>query len=204
MAQDQRETKDWIKAVASHMGLSPSQLALNSRMAASTLTRWLNDKSNTVGISQSSLEKVASYSGFRPGQYPGRLRGNSLAEPDTLPLEQDNAPHPEWVKAAVASAKAGKNGIEAWVMKGAALDGMGILPGDVVIVDHNRRPKAGDVVIAQILDYSTDTTETVMRLWQPPFIMMHSIRLGPQRPEHVDEERITIHGTMIGAIRLFH
>lgn len=203
MALDQRETKEWIKAVARHLNLSPSQLALNSSMAASTLTRFLNDNSNTVGITQASLEKVAKYSGFRPHQMPGRARVG-MAEPDTIPLQHDNTDWPKWVRSAVDAAKDGKNGVEAWVMKGAALDGIGVMPGDIVLIDQNARASSGDVVLAQIIDLATGSAETVMRLYQAPFITTHSMRLGPGRPEHVDEDRVSIAGVRVGLIRWEH
>lgn len=203
MALDQRETKEWIRSVARHMNLSPSQLALSSGMAASTLTRFLNDLTNTVGITQSSLEKVAKYSGFRPHQMPGRARAG-MAEPDTVPLQHETTEWPNWISAAVQAAKAGKNGVEAWVMKGAALDGIGVMPGDIVLIDLNARPSTGDVVLAQLLDFATGTAETVMRLYQAPFITTHSLRLGPGRPEHVDEERVTIAGVRVGLLRWEH
>lgn len=203
MALDQRETKEWISAIARHLNLSPSQLALNSGMAASTLTRFLNDKSNTVGITQSTLEKVAHYSGFRPQQMPGRARAG-MAEPDTIPFAQDNTDWPKWVLSAVDAAKVGRNGVEAWVMKGAALDGIGVMPGDIVIIDQNERPSSGDVVLAQIVDLMTGAAETVMRLYQAPFLTTHSMRLGPGRPEHVDEDRVSIAGVRTGLIRFQH
>lgn len=203
MALDQRETKEWLKAIARHLNLSPSQLALNSGMAASTITRFINDNSNSVGITQTSLEKVATYSGFRPHQMPGRARSGT-AEPDTIPLKQDNTEWPKWVIAAVEAAKAGKNGIEAWVMKGAALDGIGVMPGDIAIIDQNARASSGDVVLAQILDLASGSAEMVMRLYQAPFITTHSMRLGPGRPEHVDEDRVSIIGVRVGLIRWEH
>lgn len=202
MAYDQRETKDWLRAVARHFNVSPSQLALNSGMAASTLTRYLNDNTNTVGISQATLEKVSHYSGFRPGQVPGRARG--LSEPDVVPYHLDDDQKPKWVEAAVDAAKAGKNGVEAWVMKGAALDGIGVMPGDIAIVDQNRRAKAGDIVLAQIVDHVLGNAETVLRLYQTPFLISHSMRLGPQRPEQVDDDRVSIAGVVIATIRLQH
>lgn len=203
MALDQRETKEWLNAIARHFNLSPSQLALNSGMAASTLTRYLNDKTNSVGITQTSLEKVATYSGFRPNQLPGRNRAG-MAEPDTIPFSHEQTEWPNWVRLAVDAAKAGRNGVEAWIMKGAALDAMGIMPGDIVIIDQNARPKSGDIVLAQILDGISATTETVMRLYQAPFIMTHSMRLGPGRPEQVDDDRVAIAGVSIGTLRLQH
>ncbi|NTF67719.1 LexA family transcriptional regulator [Rhizobium rhizogenes] len=203
MASDQRETKEWLRAIAGYMNLSPSQLALNSGMAASTLTRYLNDNTNTVGITQGSLEKVAKYSGFRPNQMPGRLRAG-FSEPDAIPFGQDDTTYPAWVKTAVSAAKAGRNGIEAWLMKSAALDAIGVMPGDIILVDQNTRAKTGDVVIAQIIDMITGSAETVMRLYQAPFLLTHSMRMGPQRPEQVDEERVSIAGVSIGTIRIPH
>lgn len=203
MALDQRETKEWLKAIAAYMNLSPSQLALNSGMAASTLTRYLNDKTNTVGVTQASVEKVAAYSGFRPNQMPGRLRAG-FSEPDAIPFQQDDKPYPTWVKSAVAAAKNGRNGVEAWLMKSAALDAIGVMPGDVVLFDQNARPKTGDIVIAQIIDQVSGTAETVMRLYQAPFLLTHSMRMGPQRPEQVDEDRVSISGVSIGTIRIPH
>lgn len=202
MAFDQRETKEWLKAVARHMNLSPSQLALNSGMAASTLTRYLNDTTNSVGITQGSIEKVANYSGFRPNQIPGRNRG--MVEADAVPLEQETHEYPKWIKLAVEAAKSGKNGVEAWVMKGGALDGIGILPGDILIVDLNKRAKSGDIVLAKIDDHVSAPAETVVRLYHAPFIMSHSQRLGPQRPEQVDDDRVSITGTIVGTIRPTH
>lgn len=203
MTKDLRETKDWINAMARQMGVSPSRLALNSGSAASTVTRFLNDESGTIGVTQTTLEKIAAYTGFRPHQFPGRNRAG-FAEPDAVAFANDNGDHQDWVRQAVAAARAGKNGIEAWVMKGAALDGLGILPNDVVLIDHNLKPKAGDVVVVQIVDYATGSAETVMRVFQPPFVVGHSIRLGPIRPEHVDEERVSVTGTSIGVLRARH
>ncbi|TPW33219.1 hypothetical protein FJU08_01245 [Martelella alba] len=200
MIDNQRDTKVWLKAVADHMNLSLSKLALNSGMAASTLTRYFNDRTGSVGITQSTLENVARYSGFRPGQMPGRNL-NNLAEPDALPFDNDNEPQPEWISLAVKAARSSRNGVEAWIMKGAALDGIGVMPGDVVIIDQNRRAKSGDIVIAQIVDPVRGIAETVMRLYQAPFITTHSMRLGPQRPEQVDDDRVSIAGTAIGVIR---
>ena len=203
MTKDQRETKDWLRAIASHMGLSLSELALKSGMAASTITRFVNDTTNKTSITQSRLEMIAAYSGFRPHQFPGRTRSGHQ-DPDTLPVGEDSEPQPEWVLVAIKAAQKDRNGVSAWIMKGAALEGAGVIPGDIVIIDHNRKPKPGDVVIASVLDFNSGRTEHVMRLWQPPFIMTHSFRLGSQRPEQVDEERISISGTAIGKISAYH
>lgn len=202
MALDQRETKNWITTVAKHMGLSPSQLSLNSGMAASTVTRYLNDQSNTVGISQASLEKIAHYSGFRPHQMPGQVRNEGASE--VIPFRRDLASFEDWVVSAVEKAVAAKNGIGAWLVRAASLDGMGVLPGDIILVDHAKRPSAGDVVLVEVKSHSQAEPEKRMRVWQPPFVLSHSMRLGPQRPEQVDEDLVVLYGTRVGLIRSSH
>lgn len=198
------DNKKWLTAVAKHLNLSPSQLALNAGMAASTLTRYLNDTTGQVGLTEKTLEKIAAYSGFRPGQYPGGSRAG-FSEADAVPYSATIAVElPAWVSSAIAEAKAGRNGVDAWVMRGGALDGAGILPGDILIFDQNARARSGDIVLAQIVDYSNGTAETVIRLYQAPYLITHSMRLGPTRPEQVDEDRVTIVAVSRGVIRLSH
>jgi hypothetical protein len=134
---------------------------------------------------------------------PGLVRAG-MSEPDTIPLRDDDTHWPAWVLQAVDAAKAGRNGVDAWVMKGASLDGLGVLPGDIVIFDQNKRAKSGDIVLAQIVDPISGTAETVTRLYQAPFITTHSMRLGPGRPEQVDDDRVSIAGVRIGTIRFEH
>lgn len=198
------DNKKWLWAVAKHLNLSPSQLALNAGMAASTLTRYLNDSSGQVGLTEKTLEKIATYSGFRPGQYPGGNRAG-FSEADAVPYSATVAGEfPAWVAVALSEAKGGRNGIDAWVMKGGALDAAGVFPGDILIFDQNARPKSGDIVLAQIVDYANDTAETVIRLYQAPYLITHSMRLGPTRPEQVDEDRVSIVAVSQGVIRPTH
>jgi SOS-response transcriptional repressor LexA len=108
------------------------------------------------------------------------------------------------VLAAIDARKGNRNGLDAWIMKSWSLDLLGILPGDVLMVDQNRRPKAGDIVCAQITDLATGRTETVMRRFEPPFLTTYSAKMGPGRPEAVDDERVVIMGVEAGVIRPRH
>ena len=198
MTKSQRETKEWIAAIARHMNLSASQLALSAGMAASTVTRFLNDRTEKVTITQASIEKLAQFSGFRPYQFPGRHKAGG--DPDAVAFEAEARDYPPWVQGTFLHY--GDSGISGWIMKGAALDALGILPGDVVVIDAHKRPKAGDVVLAEVRDALTGQSEFVLRFCMPPFILTHSMRLGPQRPEQVDDDRVSIIGVSAGLIRV--
>ncbi|MDH7785058.1 hypothetical protein QBD01_001058 [Ochrobactrum sp. 19YEA23] len=202
MSKNQRDTKAWIKAVADHLSLSPSRLALNSGSAASTVTRYLNDTSGTIGITQSTLEKIALYSGVPVHRLPGGDRHNPAA--DVIPLQDHSDPLPEWVGKAAAAIVDGKNGRDAWYVQGWALDLKGILPGDILVVDRQMRPKAGDVVLVRITDFTSGESEDVIRVYDMPFVLTHSAKLGIQKPLVVDDEKVAIVGVSIGTIRPRH
>lgn len=201
----QHDTKAWIRAVAQHMNLSLSDLALNAGLAASTVTRYINDKSGKLSVTQRTLEAISLYSGIPKNVMPGQRRLPGFGESEAVPYDPTQDERlPEWVLSAIAAHKGNRNGVEAWLMKGWALDLLGILPGDVLIIDQNRRPKAGDIVLAQLTDLVTQRTETVMRRYEPPFITTHSSKLGPMRPEQVDDDRVVVMGVEVGVIRPRH
>jgi len=202
---EQHDTKEWIRAVARYMNLSLSDLALNSGLAASTVTRYINDKSGKLSVTERTIEAIAIYSGIPKNVLPGQRRLPGFSESETVRYDahQDGA-LPDWVGTAIAAHKGNRSGIEPWLMKGWALDQLGILPGDILMIDQNRRPKAGDIVVAQLTDPVTQRTEMVMRRFDPPFITTHSSKMGPGRPETVDDDRVVIMGVECGVIRPRH
>ncbi|WP_198021018.1 hypothetical protein [Mesorhizobium sp. LNJC391B00] len=184
------------------MNLSLSDLALNAGLAASTVTRYINDKSGKLSVTERTIEAIAVYSGIPKNVLPGQRRLPGFGESETVKYDarQDGA-LPDWVNTAIAAHKGNRNGVEPWLMKGWALDQLGILPGDILMIDQNRRPKAGDIVVAQLTDPVTQRTESVMRRFDPPFITTHSSKMGPGRPETVDDDRVVIMGVECGVIR---
>lgn len=198
---EKHDSKEWLRAVARYMNQSMSELALNSGLAASTLTRFINDRSGKLTVTERTLDAVALYSGIAKNVLPGQRRLPGFGESEAVPFGQQEERLPDWVATAVEARKHHRNGIEAWVMKGWALDLLGILPGDIVLIDQNRRPKAGDIVCAQLTDLATGHTETVMRRYDPPFLTTFSAKSGPSRPEQVDDERVIVLGVECGVIR---
>ncbi|WP_127523641.1 helix-turn-helix transcriptional regulator [Mesorhizobium sp. Z1-4] len=201
MTQD-NDTKEWLRAVARYMNMSPSQLALNAGLAASTVTRYLNDGTGTLTITGRSLDKISSYTGIPKHVFPGQRKLPGFGESEAVPYDKHSEERlPAWVEAAIAAHKSNRPGVEPWVMRGWALDLLGVYPGDVLMIDQNRRARAGDVVCAQLTDLATGRAETVMRRFEPPYIVTHSAKTGPSRPEPVDDERVVIMGVEVGIIR---
>lgn len=203
-AMMQQSTKEWLRAVARHLNLSASDLALRSGLAASTLTRYLNDRSGTIGISQRTLDAVSDFSGIPINVMPGQRRQAGASEPEAIKLDRDPTPWPDYVHDAVAAIRGRNNSIEAWVMKSWALDLVGIVPGDILLINTTARAKAGDIVYALITDWSTGHVEAVLRRFDPPFICAHSGKLGPQKPDLIDDDRVLVRGVMTARLGVRH
>jgi len=197
---NQRTTKEWIQAVASHLNLSPSELGKRSGVAPSTITRFLYDDSGTIGISQRTLEQLARFSGVPVHRLPGEEARTNFPAADALPLEESD-PLPAQLKMAIDLFLQEHEGIKAWLMKGWALELMGVRPGDILIIDEVRRPKTGDIVFARVMDWSSGTSEAVFRLYQPPYIISYSSRIGPQKPLAVDEDIVSLKGVCVAVLR---
>lgn len=76
----------------------------------------------------------------------------------------------------------------------------GILPGDVVISELDRACKPGQVVVAQ--HYQGKGAKTVIRRWQPPFLMPHSTAPG-FRPLNAEEGEVRLVSPVLKLIRAF-
>ncbi len=201
----QKDTKAWIQAVAQHLNLSLSELAKSSELAPSTVTRYIYDRSGKLGISKRTLDAISAFSGVPYPTMPGQRAVGGFGAPDMVPFNsEEQLDYPGWVTDAVKLAIASRNGVEPWLIKSRALDMLGYLPGDVVLIDQNKRPKSSDIVCAQVTDLATGSSQTVIRRYEPPFIVAHSAKMGPQRPEMVDDERVTIIGVESGLFRASH
>jgi len=200
MSNNQRTTKDWIQAVASYMNLSPSELGKRSGVAPSTITRFLYDETGTIGISQRTLEQLARFSGVPVHRLPKEDVRTGLPATDASPLD-DSELLPAALKAAINVFLQEHEGSKAWLMKGWPLELMGVLPGDILIIDETKRPKVGDIVFAKVSDWSHGTSEAVFRLYQPPYIISYSSRIGPQKPLAVDEDAVSLKGVCVAVLR---
>ena len=136
MAQN-HDTKEWLRAVAAYMNLSLSDLALKSGLAASTVTRYINDRSGTLSITDRSLDKISTFTGIAKNVMPGQRRLPGFGESEAVPYNARGEDRlPAWVEAAIAAHKQGRHGVEPWVMKSWALDLLGVYPGDVLMIDQ--------------------------------------------------------------------
>lgn len=123
-----------------------------------------------------------------------------FAESDAAPWKpqgfEDRKPQ------AIAEAFGARAGVDVWQVKGSAMCGAGLLPGDFMLVDTHQaeRVKPGDTVIAQV--YARNgTAKTVLRRWMPPVLLSVSGNGEPTEVHVVDHENVVIRGKLVGCWR---
>lgn len=197
---DREQQKAWVRAMARLKQMSPSALATEAGIVPSTLNRFLNNPNATHKLSNETLGAIAEVAGVRPMEYPDR-RPSGFGETEAEPYRFDAPGLDPAFERAIRVLCQERTGRDPWILKHWGLDAIGYMPGDVVIVDLNLRPVQGDVVCAQVYDWARDRAETLMRVFDPPFLLSASTRLGVQKPLMVDDESVTIKGVVTNMMR---
>jgi hypothetical protein len=199
-----QEQLDWVRAVMAHLGV-PSYNALATRAGIDPSLVQKPFNPNYKGkFGADTLKRIADAAGLRPMEYPDRPAGLGEAEAVRFNYDASSDAIARNVDRAVRELTSGRNGRDAWVIQGYALELAGFLPGDIVIVDMNITPQPRDIVCAQLYDWTGGKAETVFRLYDPPFLLIHSVRFGSQKPVLVDDDRVVIRGVVDGLLRRRH
>lgn len=187
--------QDWLRRLLAERGQSAHALAREAGIAASTLSRFLNDPAYSGTLSTTTLEKIARTT----GAYPGRA---DPVAPMPAPREGagtagfGEAEAEPFAAGAAAAPFALPPGADVWRVKGRALDLAGYLPGDLVVVDGHATPRAGDIVCAQVLDAAGGTARTVLRKYLPPYLMAVSTAAAEEAPVPLDPETVAVMGVV--------
>jgi hypothetical protein len=190
--------REYVRRVVAHSGKPPTRIAMDLGIAPSTLTRLLNaPEGSTATLHALTLRKLQDYSGIPPpfGGDPSASQGYRGFAEDAVPFDAKGADPA--VSAALKALIGGRKAADPWTIRTRALERIGYLPGDIVIVDLGRRPEAGDAVCAQVYDWRRADAETVMRLYEPPYLVAASLDEGLRRPLVVDNERVVIKGVVL-------
>lgn len=90
----------------------------------------------------------------------------------------------------------------AWTVKGAALELAGYRAGDMLVADLEARPEASDVVVAQFYDWQADAARTVLRIFEPPYLVATATDPTKYKPELVDNERVVVKAVVVASFRI--
>ncbi len=87
----------------------------------------------------------------------------------------------------------------AWVLRSQALNVDGYRPGDILIIDAEKKAKPGDIICAQL--YNRGDANTVFRIYQPPYLIAATTKTNLREPRLIDPGRVKIMGTVTETIR---
>ena len=99
--------------------------------------------------------------------------------------------------AAIKALIGGRKAVDSCTIRTRALECIGYVPGDIVIVELGRPPAPGDVVCAQVYDWGRSEPETVLRIYEPPVLVSATLDEQLRRPLVVDNVRVIIKGVVL-------
>ncbi len=193
--------RDWLQRLVREHAIKPTPLAKAAGVAATTITRKLNDPDDTALLSEATVARICAFLGI-PAP-------NFLSDESSLAGGFHEREAEPWLGAPtdpVTNALGAMTGsalhLVPWVLRSNALLHEGYRPGDILIVDLNGTPKAGDIVLVQLYDWQNPRgTETAFRLYEPPYLIASGPVEAAKRPELIDQKRVGIKGTVQAMLR---
>jgi hypothetical protein len=190
--QISRRLREYLQWVIKLTGKPPTRIAKEIGVAASTLTRVLQE-GGTGTFRADTLSKLEEYARLHVGGDTSAPMGpRGLAE-EAVQFDAESADPA--VSAAVTALIGNREAIPRTV-RARALECRGFLPGDIVIVDLGREPAPGDIVWAEVSSLDRRHVEAVMRIYQPPVLASATLDEQLQLPIAVDA-RVTIKGVVL-------
>jgi transcriptional regulator with XRE-family HTH domain len=177
----------FIETVLARTGWSQTDLANRAGLDPSTLSRFLTKGRDGHALRASTIQRISTVSGLPFGNSPQvQSLSESEAEPYIFASEDGRA-------AAVKILIGNHSNVDAWTLNSRAIENAGFKPGDVLIVGLNETPLAGDIVCAQIYDWTKDQAETVFRIFQPPALISASADVSLLKPYLLSDKGVVLH-----------
>lgn len=197
--------REWLQRVLIEKGIKPTPLAKTLGVAATTLTRKLNDPDDTAILSDLIVRRIADHlkvqvPNFLDDDLPAVHSRRGFAETDATPYLPEPGLDGDLIQ--IIHRMTDRPGVDPWRMRGRALECMAYLPGDIMLVDLNAEAQPGDIVCAQVYDWTDHSnSRTVFRVYTPPFLVAAGPGEAYRAPFLVDNSNVVIKGVVIASLR---
>jgi transcriptional regulator with XRE-family HTH domain len=191
------EQRSYLQRVLARTGWTQTQLAQRAGLDPSTLSRFLTAEREGHALRSSTLAKIAGASGVPlAGDPPAPAPG--FAEAEAMPLQPVEG---HQLSRMISSLAAPGRAIDPWSLASRALENAGYRPGDVLLVALDEAPLPGDVVCAQVYDWSKGGAQTLFRLFQPPYLVAATNDPALMRPFASNDASVAIKGVVVASVR---
>ncbi|RAI22424.1 Peptidase S24-like [Rhodoblastus acidophilus] len=188
--------REWLLKVLAETKKTPSQLAKDSGVSDTTLTRFLNNPSYSGTLTPITVERISEHVGIPgPGYSTSKLQIAAWKPRD----EAERVPWDNCKSPTLAALIGGRDAPEVWTIQTDHLALAGIRQGDMVVIDKDVQARDGDIVCAQI--ENGNGPRTVFRMFQMPNLVGASFDPQAIRPEPVDGLRVRVIGVVTDLLR---
>lgn len=189
----------WLAEVLRITRIKASPLAEASGVSNNLLTRFQNSEDSLLDTL--TVELVKDYTGLPgPDDEDGQTVG--LGREEGMLLEaQDMERVTDDIRGALQQLMSGHGSARAWMLQSRSIESAGWLKGDIVVVDPEIKPWAGDAVVAVYDDRRWPRPSILFRIYQPPYLMALSQDGRVRKPIMMENDQVRVEGTVIGAFR---
>lgn len=193
----------WLRRVIERTGKSASALAAEAGLADRNLTRFLNQPGYKGTLSELTVRSLVEHTGLPgPEADEGHVPANRFGFNEGQAFDAVRAAKeaPELVQA--VRALAGKRaGVTAYELHTRAIEALGYVPGDLLLVDREAVPRPGDAVCAMLFDLS-GASQMIFRMYEPPILTGATFDPAERpRPVVVDNIAAKILGVVTHSVR---
>lgn len=198
--QEKPDQRGYVLKVLERTGWNQTELAKRAGLDPSTLSRFLTAAPGTQALRVSTINRIAQVSGIalQGGSPLAAAPAEGMAEPEALPLTTG---HATLAVAMLEILRAGSGPVDAWQLQSRSLELAGYRAGDVLFVRLGAPPLKGDVVCAQVYDWLSNRTETVFRLFEPPYLIAATADVSLLRPLTLEDEKVVVKGVVLHTLR---
>ena len=190
----------WLDRVRRSTGLSWTALARACGVAPTTILRFVkNDPKHLHQLSTTTIAAIFEFSRVPVSEASNR---NDTASSAGHSREASRYRAEVGDLAFLESFRAGRDEVSLWELHTSALTYAGYLPGDILVVDIEIAPTAGDIVCAQLYRWSPEKAETVFRIFEPPnYLVAAPSDRALMKPIIVDYDNTMIVGVVVATVR---
>jgi hypothetical protein len=184
-----RQHREYLRRILDHLKMKPTPLAKAAGVSASSLVRLLKEDS-TGTLHARTLRKLEKFSGISLSSVVDAPSASGLRGLAEEAVSFDAGSADPAVSDAIRALIGTREAAVPRTIRTRALECIGYLPGDIVIVELGRRPEPGEVVWAQV------DAEMVMRIYEPPILAAATLDQQLRRPLMLDA-RVNIKGVVL-------